>query len=141
MGNISNHSLYNKNLKPYSRKLRNEMTKAEAVLWKYVLRAGNMRGYTFNRERPVLNYIADFLCKKLNLIIEVDGATHLEKDVAYRDKERENVLRSAGFKIIRFSDNEILNDLDRVSMSIEEEIEMIENENQNDFASKRVEGL
>ncbi len=138
MAYLYRNSLYNKNLKTYSRKLRGTMTKAEAVLWKYVLRAGNMRGYSFNRERPVFKYIADFLCKELNLIIEVDGASHLETSVADRDKERDYVLRSAGFNIIRFSDNEILKDLDRVSMRIEEEIKMIEKKKQIDLKSKNV---
>ena len=98
------------------------MTKAEAVIWKYVLRAGIMKKYTFNKQRPVLNYIADFMCKELNLIIEVDGASHLEEEIVVKDIEREKKLRSAGFIILRFSDNEVLHDLDRVRLRIEEEI-------------------
>ena len=61
-----NHLLYNKNLQPFANKNRKQMTKAEACLWKYVLR-GKQMGYFFNRQRPVLNYIADFMCKELNL--------------------------------------------------------------------------
>ena len=64
---------YNKELQPYAHKLRYSMTKAEACLWKYALRAKMMRGYTFNRQRPVGNYIVDFVCKELLLAIEVDG--------------------------------------------------------------------
>jgi very-short-patch-repair endonuclease len=56
---FSNHH-YNKNLQPFANRLRKEMTKAEACLWKYVLRAGKMKGFQFRRQRPVLNYIADF---------------------------------------------------------------------------------
>lgn len=55
---------YNKNLKEYARENRKNMTKAEACLWKYVLRAGNILGFTFRRQRPVLNYIAGFMCKE-----------------------------------------------------------------------------
>ena len=55
----SNHE-YNKNLQPYANRLRKEMTKAEACLWKYVLKAKNLSGCQFRRQRPVLNYIADF---------------------------------------------------------------------------------
>ena len=76
----SNHN-YNKNLQPYANRLRKEMTKAEACLWKYVLRAGTMKGFQFRRQRPVLNYIADFMCKELMLIIEVDGITHHFEEV------------------------------------------------------------
>ena len=49
------------------------MTKAEACLWKYVLRASRMKGYGFRRQRPIMNYIADFMCKELMLVIEVDA--------------------------------------------------------------------
>jgi len=59
-----NHNLYNKALQPFAYKNCYQMTKAEACLWKYALRAKMMKGYTFNRQRPVLNYIADFMCKK-----------------------------------------------------------------------------
>ena len=52
------------------------MTKAEACLWKYVLRAGQLKSYQFRRQRPILNYVADFMCMELMLIIEVDGITH-----------------------------------------------------------------
>ncbi|MCW3076617.1 MAG: hypothetical protein JWO32_1226, partial [Bacteroidetes bacterium] len=55
---------------------RSQMTKSEVCLWKYAFRAKQM-GYTFNRQQPVLNYIADFMCNELKLIIEVDGYTHL----------------------------------------------------------------
>jgi very-short-patch-repair endonuclease len=63
---------YNKNLKAFSRKLRNNSTLGEILLWKQ-LRAGSMDGYTFNRQKPLGNYIVDFYCKPLNLVIEVDG--------------------------------------------------------------------
>lgn len=69
----SNKYHYNPLLKQNARKLRNEGTKSEACLWKYVLRAGNLNGFKFRRQRPVLNYIADFMCPELMLIIEVDG--------------------------------------------------------------------
>lgn len=59
---MQNHHHYNKNLREFAHEKRNEMTKAEACLWKYALR-GKQMGYTFNRQRPVLNYIADFMCK------------------------------------------------------------------------------
>lgn len=95
------------------------MTKAEACLWKYVLRAGGMVGFTFRRQRPVLNYIADFMCKELMLIIEVDGITHSYEEVAENDIKRQKCLEEAGFKVLRFSDGEVLNQIDAVYQSIE----------------------
>lgn len=107
------HLLYNKKLQPYASENRKQMTKAEACLWKYALRAKQM-GYTFNRQRPVLNYIADFMCKELKLIIEVDGYTHLLEDVIENDIIRQQRLEEAGFKVIRFKDDEVLKEINRV---------------------------
>jgi len=108
-----NHLLYNKNLQPFANQNRKQMTKAEACLWKYALRAKQI-GYTFNRQRPVLNYIADFMCKELKLIIEVDGYSHLIEDVIENDIVRQHRLENAGFKVIRFKDEEVLKDIKRV---------------------------
>mgnify|MGYP002374098820 CR=1 FL=1 len=108
-----NHLLYNKNLQPFANKNRKQMTKAESCLWKYALRAKQM-GYTFNRQRPVLNYIADFMCKELKLIIEVDGYSHLLEDVIENDIVRQQKLENAGFKVIRFNGEEVLKDIKRV---------------------------
>lgn len=113
-----NHYHYNKNLKPYASKLRKKMTKAEACLWKYVLRAGTMKNYTFNRQRPVLNYIADFMCKKLLLIIEVDGRYHEMEEVQEKDRIRDSQLEAVGFKVLRFSNWEVLNRIEDVSIII-----------------------
>lgn len=79
-GKHSNH-LYNKNLQPFANRQRNEMTKAEACLWKYVLRASKLKGYGFRRQRPVLHYIADFMCKPLMLIIEVDACLPVGREI------------------------------------------------------------
>ncbi len=108
-----NHLLYNKNLQPFANENRKQMTKAEACLWKYALRAKQM-GYTFNRQRPVLNYIADFMSKELKLIIEVDGYSHLLEDVIENDIIRQQRLENAGFKVIRFKGEEVLKDIKRV---------------------------
>lgn len=108
-----NHLLYNKNIQPFANKNRKQMTKSEACLWKYALRAKQM-GYTFNRQRPVLNYIADFMCKELKLIIEVDGYSHLLEHVIKNDIIRQQKLENAGFKVIRFKDEEVLKDIKSV---------------------------
>jgi very-short-patch-repair endonuclease len=121
--NPSNNYGYNKNLQPYANKLRKEMTKAEACLWKYVLRAGLMKGYTFRRQRPVLRFIADFMCKELKLVIEVDGITHLNDDVVENDEEKQLLLEQAGFTVMRFTDDEVLNHIENVRRRIEYWIE------------------
>jgi very-short-patch-repair endonuclease len=115
----SSHHTYNKDLKSLARSLRKNMTKSEACLWKYVLKGRRLKGYQFNRQRPVINYIADFMCKELNLIIEVDGITHNDEDVIRNDKFRQQKLEEAGFYVMRFSDEEVLNHINNVQQRIE----------------------
>jgi very-short-patch-repair endonuclease len=110
--------LYNPRLQPVANQLRKRMTKAEACLWKYALRAGQMMGYTFNRQRPVLRYVADFMCKPLYLIIEVDGSSHLDSKVQKHDMFRQQELEACGFTILRFTNEEVLRTIDEVKMKI-----------------------
>ena len=121
-GKYSNH-FYNKNLQPYANRLRKEMTKAEACLWKYVLRAGKMKGYPFRRQRPVLIYIADFMCKELMLIVEVDGSIHELEEVRKNDEQRQKVLEEAGFTVLRFTNEEVLTNIQTVFSFLEDWIE------------------
>ena len=102
------------------------MTKSEACLWKYALKARKMKGYQFRRQRPVLNYIADFMCKELNLIIELDGVTHHSEEAALKDENRTRTLEKHGFKVIRFADEEVLNNMQGVIWQIENAIDEIE---------------
>ncbi|HEX6846100.1 MAG TPA: endonuclease domain-containing protein [Chitinophagaceae bacterium] len=105
---------YNKNLQPYANKLRKEMTKAEACLWKYILKARQLNGYQFRRQRTVLKYIADFMCMELMLIIEVDGITHHWEETMIKDKKKQGDLEAAGFTVLRFTDEEVLKNINSV---------------------------
>jgi len=111
----NNH--YNKNLKPLARNLRNDSTKAEIRLLCELLSGKRLRGYGFRRQRPVGNYIADFLCLELRLIIEVDGYSHNFKTEA--DIKRDEVLAELGFTVLRFSDAEVMHDLPNVQRTLE----------------------
>ena len=92
---------------------------AEACLWKFVLRARKMKGYGFRRQRCVMNFIADFMCKELMLIIEVDGMTHWSKEAKTKDKKRDKVLSAVGFTTLRFGDDEVLSNIIDVQQKIE----------------------
>jgi len=70
---------YNHKLKELARKLRNDSTLSEIMLWNY-LNGKQMLGYDFDRQRPIDNYIVDFYCKDLKLAIEIDGESHFGKD-------------------------------------------------------------
>lgn len=123
--NTNNHA-YNKNLQPFANKLRKEMTKAEASLWKYVLKAKQMKGYQFRRQRPVLNYIADFMCMELRLVIEVDGYTHGFEETVLKDDKKDHDLAAVGIRVLRFTDDDVLKNIHGVARRIEEVIGEIE---------------
>jgi len=111
---------YNKKLKNFANSNRKSMTKSEACLWKYVLSSRQMMGYQFRRQRPISNYIADFACLPLGLIIEVDGLTHDNEEAIIKDKKRDEDLLNLGFVTLRFSSWEVLNKIDDVSIIIDD---------------------
>jgi very-short-patch-repair endonuclease len=96
---------YNINLKEFSRRLRNNSTLGEILLWKK-LRAGNMMSYTFNRQKPLHRYIVDFYCKPLKLVIEIDGSYHNETDQMIKDKKRQQLLQEMDLNFLRFSEQQ-----------------------------------
>ncbi len=122
---MNNHS-YNKTLQPYAKDLRGAMTKAEACLWKYALKARKMKGYSFRRQRPILSFIADFACLELQLVIEVDGYTHSLDETIFKDAIKQEALEKAGYCVMRFSDKDVLQDMGNVIMRIESFIEELE---------------
>ncbi|WP_181307213.1 endonuclease domain-containing protein [Rufibacter sp. XAAS-G3-1] len=98
---------YNKRLKPLAKGHRADSTKAEIRLWGELLSKGKL-GVSFLRQRPVGNCIADFLCKELKLIVEVDGYSHKFK--LEEDAERDKALSELGFTTLRFIDDEVMHD-------------------------------
>jgi very-short-patch-repair endonuclease len=115
---------YNRNLKYFARKLRKFGTKGEAILWCDVLKSRQMKGYQFNRQFPIDNYIVDFVARKINLIIEIDGNSHLGK--SNEDYERQKHLESLGFIFLRFSEAQVIFRIDDVVADIDYAIECIE---------------
>jgi len=111
---------YNHNLKNFSRQLRNEGTKGEAILWKNVLKAKQMDGYQFNRQYPVGDYIVYFVCRKLRLVIEIDGSSHLTK--GREDKIRQTFLEREGFTVLRLKEMDVVHRIDDVIGDIHEAI-------------------
>ncbi|PKL78660.1 MAG: hypothetical protein CVV25_10750 [Ignavibacteriae bacterium HGW-Ignavibacteriae-4] len=120
-----NNKYYNKNLKSFANQNRKQMTKAEACLWKYALKSSMRQGHLFRRQRPIDKYIVDFISLELGLIIEVDGGTHNIESINNKDKIRQAELESLGFIVIRFSDDEVLKNMNGVIFKIDETIEMI----------------
>jgi very-short-patch-repair endonuclease len=86
------------------------MTKAEIILWSR-LRSRQIDGYKFRRQHPVYDYIPDFYCHELKLIIEIDGEVHNLEETHMHDIKRDNILRVNGYHIIRIPNSEIETDL------------------------------
>jgi len=86
---------YNRTLKEFSRDLRSHSTLSEILLWQK-LRASQFRGYAFNRQKPLGNYIVDFYFLKLDLVIEIDGNSHEYEEAILEDEERQRVLEHLG---------------------------------------------
>jgi very-short-patch-repair endonuclease len=103
---------YNKNLVELAKELRKNMTPAEKCLWQRIRH--NSLGYMFFRQRPIGEYIVDFYCPKANLIIEVDGDIHLGIEAKKNDFVRDEYMRSLELAILRFSNTEVLNNIDKV---------------------------
>jgi len=103
----------------YARELRREMTRAEKVLWEK-LRARRFLNLKFRRQHPILEFIADFYCHELKLIVEADGKYHEENDAKYYDSERTKELIGYGYSVIRFSNEEIINEIDNVLRQLKE---------------------
>jgi very-short-patch-repair endonuclease len=108
---------YRSDLKIKSRELRKSPTVAENLLWLRIKKRAIM-GYQFHRQVPVLNFIADFYCHEIKLIIEIDGDYHLNKKVVEYDQHREFRLTEFGLKFLRFTNDKVQTDMPGVLKSI-----------------------
>jgi len=104
---------YNKNLKQPSRDLRSNMTDAEQLLWQRIRRK-QILGLQFYRQKPILNFIVDFYCPAVNLIIECDGGQHYTKEGMEVDWARDQALAQLGVNVLRFDNRQILTEIDGV---------------------------
>ena len=111
-----------------ARDLRNNSTPAEDVLWGYL--KTKPYGYKFRRQHPYSIYILDFYCHSLQLVIEVDGKIHNKEDVKDHDEVRQKQLEQDGLQVLRFKNEEILNELSVIIKRIEEIISLKRNTNE-----------
>ena len=114
---------YNPKLKERSKKLRTNATFAERLLWKH-LKSRQILGYRFARQKPIANYIVDFYCNKLHLVIEIDGITHNEKKEY--DTKRISKLKGIGFEVIRFDGYYVINHINETVEKIIEKVYELE---------------
>ena len=107
---------YNSKLTEFARELRNHPTESEKMLWIFL--KGDQLGYDFHRQKPIGFYIADFFCYKLKLVIELDGITHHDLSVQYKDAKKTEYLEGKGITVLRFMDEEVIYETEHVMAAI-----------------------
>lgn len=105
----------------YAKAMRNKPTEAEEFLWNYISDS-QIQGIRFKRQHPVLYFIADFYCHKAKLIIEIDGGYHLEPEQYRYDTDRDEELSLLGLKVLRFSNDQVMFETEKVLYIINEEV-------------------
>ncbi len=111
---------FNQDIQANAIKLRNNATKQEKKLWQYLNKS--QLGYKFRRQQPIGNYIVDFFCSTLKLIIELDGGQHNEKQSIEYDNKRTRFLNQLGYKVIRIWNNDIDKNIEGVVEYIKSEL-------------------
>jgi imidazole glycerol-phosphate synthase subunit HisF len=95
-----------------ARELRGNQTKAEKLLWSRL--AKKQLGVKFRRQHPIDRFIADFYCHEVKLVVEIDGAIHLQKELRENDDLRDKIMTDMGIEILRFKNDEIFHKLSKV---------------------------
>jgi very-short-patch-repair endonuclease len=113
---------YRDSLTFMSQKNRNNTTEAEKIIWDKIL-SRDKTGYRFLRQKPIDRFIIDFYCSKLLLAIEIDGGSHIKKKAT--DEMRDNFLKQIGITTIRFTNEEVINNIETVKKKIDEIIPLL----------------
>ncbi len=113
-----------KRLTAAARKLRRDMTGAERRLWAH-LRSRQLEGAKFTRQFPIRGFVVDFACRSLGLAVELDGGQHSDSAT---DGARTQMIEAHGYRVIRFWNNDVMNNTDGVLTAIAEEIALARNQ-------------
>ncbi|MDN3276290.1 DUF559 domain-containing protein [Frankia sp. RB7] len=100
-----------------AKRLRREMTRAETLLWR-CLKADRLAGLAFRRQTPMGNYIADFVAHSHKLIVELDGESHDFEERIRHDERRDQWFASRGYRVLRFTNDDVMKNLEGVVLSI-----------------------
>ena len=111
---------YNPRLKKLARQLRRNSTLGEVLLWNELKRK-QMMGYDFHRQKPIGEYIVDFYCPRLRLVIEIDGDSHFMREK--KDAERQQKLEGVGLRFLRLDDLDVKFQMEKVLVTIRQWIE------------------
>ncbi len=106
-----------------AKKLRNEPTASEIIFWSLLKQY--FSNFRFKRQHPISQYIADFYCHKLKLVVEIDGNIHLTEEAKNNDKLRDEFMQSLDLKIVRFTNEEVCKNGELVVQHLKDIIESI----------------
>ncbi|MDB5470068.1 MAG: hypothetical protein JWR84_1628 [Caulobacter sp.] len=98
-----------------ARAFRRGASKAERRFWG-IVRAGRLAGYKFRRQVPIDRYVVDFICMDARVVVELDGVSHQDRE--QKDAERTAVLERLGYLVIRFANNDVIENADGVAVSL-----------------------
>ncbi len=121
-----------------ARKLRRKMTGAEKKIWSELLRKDKLEGFRFLRQKPLDNFIADFYCAELLLVIEIDGESHLSEDAKDYDEYRTKVLNAYGIEVVRYTNEEILNHFADIVVDLREKVKDRAKRLENKMSSSQI---
>ena len=107
----------------YADELRKNMTEAEKIIWERVCK--NQLGVRIRRQHPIWKFIADFYCHEIKLIIEIDGGIHLSSEKKEYDISRDITLNDLGIEIIRYTNDQVINETSKVIEEIKRTIEAL----------------
>ncbi|MBN1851146.1 MAG: endonuclease domain-containing protein, partial [Pirellulales bacterium] len=105
----------------HRRELRKRSTEAESLMW-YLLRAHRLEGLKFRRQHSIGPFIVDFACVEKRVIVELDGEYH--DQIFHKDQHRQRWLEREGWQVIRFSNDEVLEDVEAVAIAIQRHLSL-----------------
>jgi very-short-patch-repair endonuclease len=111
------HTVVNPRQRNRAKQLRQAMTRAETLLWRYV-KADRIDGLGFRRQVPIQNYIADFICMSAKIVVELDGESHDFEERQTADQNRDAFFVSEGFQVLRFTNEQVMANLEGVVETI-----------------------
>ena len=117
-GIITNQNVKRKKIE-LARHLRKNMTKAETVFWNAV-KSKKLFGLKFRRQQIIAGFVVDFYCNSLRLCVEIDGDIHNQEEQKEYDEEREKKIKYHDLRLLRLTNDEVINDLEKVIQKIKE---------------------
>ena len=111
---------YTREARRYAKELRNNRTKTELIIWDLIKK--KQLGVEFHRQVPMLHYVVDFYCHEIMLSIEIDGLYHSQIAQQFYDSERQNLLEQKGVSFLRFSNDQIQDNIKHVMLEISNKV-------------------